>query len=275
MCRNIHTLHNYEPPATEEEIRASALQYVRKISGSTKPSKANEARSSKPSTRWLRRPRGCSRRSSRRRRHAIGRSKPRKPGPERKRGSAPSARRRRPSATALRRSMTGALRAVLDSTPNTWSTRVDLGVVAVGASDDGVLDPVPGAERVAAHAAVQDVLAGPPINTSLPASPLSLSEPASSVQRVVPVPPVMKSSPASPFDVVTRSADDAGSAVGGHLVPGLRREHRHPPPSRVSLPGPPPNRCHRRLPPKTVSSSAPPVNVQSPERRSPSSPGPP
>ena len=42
MCRNIHTLHNYDPPATEDEIRASALQYVRKISGSTKPSKANE-----------------------------------------------------------------------------------------------------------------------------------------------------------------------------------------------------------------------------------------
>ena len=43
MCRNIRTLHNFEPPATEEEVRASALQYVRKISGSTKPSKANEA----------------------------------------------------------------------------------------------------------------------------------------------------------------------------------------------------------------------------------------
>ena len=43
MCRNIHTLHNYEPPATEEEVRDAALQYVRKISGSTKPSKANEA----------------------------------------------------------------------------------------------------------------------------------------------------------------------------------------------------------------------------------------
>ena len=42
MCRNIRTLHNFEPPATEEEIRASALQYVRKVSGSTKPSKANE-----------------------------------------------------------------------------------------------------------------------------------------------------------------------------------------------------------------------------------------
>lgn len=43
MCRNIRTLHNFDPPATEEEVRASALQYVRKVSGSTKPSKANEA----------------------------------------------------------------------------------------------------------------------------------------------------------------------------------------------------------------------------------------
>ena len=42
MCRNIRTLHNFDPPATEEEIRAAALQYVRKISGSTKPSRANE-----------------------------------------------------------------------------------------------------------------------------------------------------------------------------------------------------------------------------------------
>ena len=42
MCRNIRTLHNFEPPATNEEIRASAIQYVRKVSGSTKPSKANE-----------------------------------------------------------------------------------------------------------------------------------------------------------------------------------------------------------------------------------------
>ena len=41
MCRNIRTLYNYEPPATEEEIRASAIQYVRKISGFTKPSQAN------------------------------------------------------------------------------------------------------------------------------------------------------------------------------------------------------------------------------------------
>jgi hypothetical protein len=41
MCRNIRTLHNFEPPATEDEIRASALQYVRKVSGFTKPSQAN------------------------------------------------------------------------------------------------------------------------------------------------------------------------------------------------------------------------------------------
>ena len=41
MCRNIHTLHNFEPSATDDEIRAAALQYVRKISGSTKPSRAN------------------------------------------------------------------------------------------------------------------------------------------------------------------------------------------------------------------------------------------
>src|SRR4051812_44793350 len=41
MCRNIRTLHNFEPPATDDEIRASALQYVRKVSGSSKPSQAN------------------------------------------------------------------------------------------------------------------------------------------------------------------------------------------------------------------------------------------
>jgi hypothetical protein len=43
MCRNIKTLHNFKPPATEEEIRASALQFVRKLSGFTRPSKANQA----------------------------------------------------------------------------------------------------------------------------------------------------------------------------------------------------------------------------------------
>ena len=43
MCRNIRTLHNFKPPATDEEIHASALQFVRKLSGMNKPSKANEA----------------------------------------------------------------------------------------------------------------------------------------------------------------------------------------------------------------------------------------
>jgi hypothetical protein len=42
MCRNIKTLHNFKPPATKEEIRASSLQFVRKLSGFTRPSKANE-----------------------------------------------------------------------------------------------------------------------------------------------------------------------------------------------------------------------------------------
>jgi hypothetical protein len=42
MCRNIKTLHNFAPPATDEEIRASSIQFVRKLSGFTKPSKANE-----------------------------------------------------------------------------------------------------------------------------------------------------------------------------------------------------------------------------------------
>jgi hypothetical protein len=43
MCRNIHTLYNFEPPATEDEVHGAALQYVRKVSGFTKPSRANEA----------------------------------------------------------------------------------------------------------------------------------------------------------------------------------------------------------------------------------------
>ena len=43
MCRNIRTLHNFDPPATDDEVRAAALQYVRKISGSTRPSQANAA----------------------------------------------------------------------------------------------------------------------------------------------------------------------------------------------------------------------------------------
>jgi len=43
MCRNIRVLHNFEPPATDDEVRAAALQYVRKVSGTTKPSAANRA----------------------------------------------------------------------------------------------------------------------------------------------------------------------------------------------------------------------------------------
>lgn len=43
MCRNIHTLHNFDPPASSDEVEAAALQYVRKVAGSTKPSKSNQA----------------------------------------------------------------------------------------------------------------------------------------------------------------------------------------------------------------------------------------
>jgi hypothetical protein len=43
MCRNIRTLHNFEPPATRDEVQAAALQYVRKVSGATRPSQANQA----------------------------------------------------------------------------------------------------------------------------------------------------------------------------------------------------------------------------------------
>ena len=43
MCRNIRTLHNFEPPATSDEVQAAALQFVRKVSGTTKPSQANQA----------------------------------------------------------------------------------------------------------------------------------------------------------------------------------------------------------------------------------------
>ncbi len=43
MCRNIHTLHNFDPPASSDEVQAAALQYVRKVAGSTKPSRSNQA----------------------------------------------------------------------------------------------------------------------------------------------------------------------------------------------------------------------------------------
>ena len=51
MCRNIRTLHNFEPPATQDEVQDAALQYVRKISGSTKPSRPTPRRSTAPWTR--------------------------------------------------------------------------------------------------------------------------------------------------------------------------------------------------------------------------------
>ena len=60
MCRNIRTLHNFEPHATSEEVHAAALQYVRKISGSTKPSKANEEAFNEPCTRSPTSPSTCS-----------------------------------------------------------------------------------------------------------------------------------------------------------------------------------------------------------------------
>ena len=62
MCRNIKTLYNFSPPATDDEIRASALQFVRKLSGMNAPSQANGRRSTAPSSRWPRRPRSCCRR---------------------------------------------------------------------------------------------------------------------------------------------------------------------------------------------------------------------
>ena len=52
MCRNIRTLYNFEPPATEEEVSGAALQYVRKISGFTKPSQANEEAFNRAVERW-------------------------------------------------------------------------------------------------------------------------------------------------------------------------------------------------------------------------------
>ena len=60
MCRNIRTLHNFEPPATEEEVQAAALQYVRKISGYTKPSQANEEAFGRAVEAVRRRPPSCS-----------------------------------------------------------------------------------------------------------------------------------------------------------------------------------------------------------------------
>jgi len=78
MCRNIRTLFNFEPPATEEEIRASALQFVRKLSGFTYPSKANEAAFNRTSMRFPTWREGFSARYRRLRPRATARSKPRR-----------------------------------------------------------------------------------------------------------------------------------------------------------------------------------------------------
>ena len=89
MCRNIRTLHNFEPPATEDEVRAAALQYVRKVSGSTKPSQAN------------------ARRVRARRRRGHGRAPRAARRARRRRRRRRTARSRRPSAGAGREALRG------------------------------------------------------------------------------------------------------------------------------------------------------------------------
>ena len=78
MCRNIKQLHNFDPPATDDEVHAAALQYVRKISGTTKPSKANEAVFERAVERSPTSRATCSTSSSRRRRRATARSRRRR-----------------------------------------------------------------------------------------------------------------------------------------------------------------------------------------------------
>ena len=90
MCRNIRTLHNFAPPATEDEIRASSLQFVRKLSGFTKPSKANEDAFNRAIDQVTRPRTNCSIPWSRMRRRAIATSKRSKLAPDR-RSASPSA----------------------------------------------------------------------------------------------------------------------------------------------------------------------------------------
>ena len=88
MCRNIKTLHNFQPPATQDEIRASALQFVRKLSGFARPSIANQHvfdRGGGPGDGG--RARACWLRSSRRHRPATARSKPPRRAPDRRSAS--------------------------------------------------------------------------------------------------------------------------------------------------------------------------------------------
>ena len=88
MCRNIKTLHNFEPPATDDEVYSAALQYVRKVSGSTKPSKANEAVFMRAVDEIAHITSTSSRTSSPRRPHATARPRPRRRGRGRRSASA-------------------------------------------------------------------------------------------------------------------------------------------------------------------------------------------
>ena len=89
MCRNIKTLHNFAPPATDDEIRASALQFVRKLCGFTRPSKANSRPSIAPWSRWRTRRTSCSPPWLPTLRRATARSRPPRPEPGRRTASAP------------------------------------------------------------------------------------------------------------------------------------------------------------------------------------------
>src|SRR5215467_14376116 len=88
MCRNIKTLHNFRPPATEEEIWPSSLQFVRKLSGFTRPSKANQIAFDRAVDEVAREPASCLAPSLRTRRPAIAKQRRPRPGQERWTGSA-------------------------------------------------------------------------------------------------------------------------------------------------------------------------------------------
>ncbi len=76
MCRSIKTLHNFKPPATDGEIRASSLQFIRKLSGFSRPSKANEIAFNRAVDEWIALCMSCSMPLSRTHRHAIAKPKP-------------------------------------------------------------------------------------------------------------------------------------------------------------------------------------------------------
>ena len=119
MCRNIRTLHNFEPAATEDEIQASSLQYVRKISGSTKPSQANQEAFDDAVEEIAEVTRSCSAAWSPRRRRRTARSRPPRPRPAPKPASPPSSRV--PEKETTRRS--GSNLAMRGTTPRAADTR--------------------------------------------------------------------------------------------------------------------------------------------------------